>query len=175
MDPAPATPILSNAVDSRVEHEESGMGVLQLDRRNRTVLWPIRLGAGLAALSLATAGVALATPGAGITSSNISVGVFEDVHVKTHVDGHKVSIDTRGVSDVYVVSNVIAPGGHSGWHTQDPVAPCEWSGIAPTRHRWGNSRAAGMARRRGGQLAARRALRSRAELIERFGSRERRC
>jgi hypothetical protein len=93
------------------------MRELPLDLRHRSVAWAIRLVAGLAAVSLATAGVALGTPGSGITSSNISVGVFEDVRVKTHVDGHKVSIDTKGVSDVYVVSNVIAPGGHSGWHT----------------------------------------------------------
>lgn len=31
--------------------------------------------------------------------------------------GHKVDIDTKGDSDLYVVSNVIAPGGHTGWHT----------------------------------------------------------
>jgi hypothetical protein len=72
---------------------------------------------GLAAVTSATAGVALATPGTGITTTNISLGLFEDIDVKTHVGGHKVKIDTKGTSDVYVVSNVIAPGGHTGWHT----------------------------------------------------------
>lgn len=70
-----------------------------------------------AIVTLGTASVALATQGSGITSTNISVGLFEAIDVKTHVDGHKVSIQTKGLSDVYVVSNVIVAGGHSGWHT----------------------------------------------------------
>ena len=44
-------------------------------------------------------------------------GNFGDIEVKTNFDGHKVDIDTKGDSDLYVVSNVIAPGGHTGWHT----------------------------------------------------------
>ncbi len=76
---------------------------------------PVLLAAAL--VSLATAGVVLATAGSGITSTNISVGTFDDIQLKTHVDGHKVMIDTKGPSDVYVVSNVLVPGGHSGWHT----------------------------------------------------------
>lgn len=86
--------------------------------------WPARprfrvLAVALATVTLATAGIALATPGSGITTTNISKGVFDDIRVKTHAGGHKVEIDTKGVSDVYVVSNVIAPGGHTGWHTHD--------------------------------------------------------
>lgn len=73
--------------------------------------------ASTAAVIIGTAGVALATPGSGISTTNISVALFEDIRVKTNVDGHKVTIDTKGPSDVYVVSNVIAPGGHTGWHT----------------------------------------------------------
>ena len=78
------------------------------------------LGALLAAVVVAvigSTGVVLATPGAQITSSTISVGLFEDIDVRTNVDGHKVGFDTKGPSDVYVVSNVIAAGGHTGWHT----------------------------------------------------------
>jgi hypothetical protein len=71
----------------------------------------------LGIVTFATAGVALATMGSGITTTNISVARFDDIRARTHVDGHKVSIDTKGDSDVYVVSNVIAPGGHTGWHT----------------------------------------------------------
>jgi quercetin dioxygenase-like cupin family protein len=77
----------------------------------------------LRALLIATAvvtvgaGVALATSGSGITSTNISVGLFDAIRVHTDADGHKVKIDTKGASDVYVVSNVIAPGGSTGWHT----------------------------------------------------------
>lgn len=72
----------------------------------------------LAALAvLATAGLVVATTGSGITSSNIAVGRFGGIDLKAHVDGWKVEVRTKGESDVYVVSNVIAPGGHTGWHT----------------------------------------------------------
>ena len=67
--------------------------------------------------SLATAGVVYGTAGSGITTTMIVQGNFGDVDVKTNFDGHKVDIDTKGDSDLYVVSNVIAPGGHTGWHT----------------------------------------------------------
>jgi hypothetical protein len=67
--------------------------------------------------SVATASVALATPGSAISTTIVSLGHFGDIDVKTNVDGHKVDIDTKGLSDVYVVSNVIAVGGHTGWHT----------------------------------------------------------
>lgn len=79
-------------------------------------LW-VRLLAGVAIVVIASTGVAVATPGTGIATTNISVGRFEHIDVKTHVDGHKVAIDTKGASDVYVVSNVLGPGGHTGWHT----------------------------------------------------------
>ena len=68
-------------------------------------------------LVFATAGVALATTGSGITTSMVSLGNFEDVDVTTHVGAHKVSIKTKGPSDLYVISNVFAPGGQTGWHT----------------------------------------------------------
>jgi hypothetical protein len=51
------------------------------------------------------------------TSSNISAGLFEDIGIKTNVDGHMVTISAKGATDLYVVSNVLVPGGHSGWHT----------------------------------------------------------
>jgi quercetin dioxygenase-like cupin family protein len=66
---------------------------------------------------LASAGVVSATSGTGIATTTIVQGNFGDIGVKTNFDGHKVDIDTKGDSDLYVVSNVIAPGGHSGWHT----------------------------------------------------------
>ena len=66
---------------------------------------------------LASAGVVYATTGSGITTTMIVQGNFGDINVKTSFDGHKVDIDTKGDSDLYVVSNVIAPGGHTGWHT----------------------------------------------------------
>ena len=57
---------------------------------------------------LASAGVVYATTGSGITTTQIVQGNFGDINVKTNFDGHKVDIDTKGDSDLYVVSNVIA-------------------------------------------------------------------
>jgi len=37
--------------------------------------------------------------------------------VKTETDTHEVESRTQGSSDVYVVSNKLAPGGHTGWHS----------------------------------------------------------
>jgi quercetin dioxygenase-like cupin family protein len=81
----------------------------------RSILRAVLIAAAIA--TIGTAGVALATSGSGITTTNISVGLFDDIRVRTNADGHKVKIDTKGASDVYVVSNVIAPGGNTGWHT----------------------------------------------------------
>ena len=77
---------------------------------------PLLIGLLLVA-SLATAGVVYGTAGSGVTTTMIVQGNFGDIDVKTNFDGHKVDIATKGDSDLYVVSNVIAPGGHTGWHT----------------------------------------------------------
>ena len=71
----------------------------------------------LAIVSLGTTGMALATTGTGISTTIISVGSLDQMHLKSNVDGHKVEIATKGASDLYVVSNVIAPGGNTGWHS----------------------------------------------------------
>jgi quercetin dioxygenase-like cupin family protein len=63
-------------------------------------------------------GTVIATEGSMITSSTVSRGRFEALDVHTgHADAPGVSIATRGASDVHVVTNTIAPGGHTGWHT----------------------------------------------------------
>jgi quercetin dioxygenase-like cupin family protein len=59
----------------------------------------------------------LATPGSGITSVNVAVGRIDGIDLKSETDTHKVKLRTKGSSDVYVVSNKIAPGGHTGWHS----------------------------------------------------------
>jgi quercetin dioxygenase-like cupin family protein len=62
-------------------------------------------------------GIALATDPSGFSSTFVGPTVFDDIDVKTHTDSLKVMIKTWGSSDVYVVTNTVAPGGHSGWHT----------------------------------------------------------
>ena len=73
-------------------------------------------------VACAFGGVALrfawATPGSGITSTNISGPVvLGSITVKSESDVNEVEIKTNGFSDVYVVHNTIAPGGHTGWHS----------------------------------------------------------
>ncbi len=81
----------------------------------RRILLTVILPAGL--LAVVAGGIALATPGSGITTVNLSVGRFGPIDVKTETETHEVELRTRGDSDVYVVSNTFAPGGSSGWHT----------------------------------------------------------
>jgi len=63
-------------------------------------------------------GIAWATPGAGITTTIISGPIaLGECHIHAESDVNSVKFKTEGVSDVYVVKNVIAPGGHTGWHS----------------------------------------------------------
>ena len=66
---------------------------------------------------ISSSGTALATTGLNFASTLLGPTRFEDIDVKTHTDAHKVSIKTKGLSDVYIVTNRVTPGGHSGWHT----------------------------------------------------------
>jgi hypothetical protein len=61
---------------------------------------------------------ALATPPSGLTATQVSKGLFDEINVKTnHFRPHKVKIKTKDASDVYVIRNSFAAGGQSGWHT----------------------------------------------------------
>ncbi len=85
-----------------------------LQRTTRIIVTAIASSALLAAVA---AGIALATPGAGITSTNVSVGRFGSIDVGAETDAYELELRSKGLSDVYVVSNVFVPGGNSGWHT----------------------------------------------------------
>jgi quercetin dioxygenase-like cupin family protein len=81
-------------------------------------------------------GIALATTPNGVVTTNIAVGRFDSVHVRSKIalppattptngkwgqgnrtDYWKARLDTKGTSDVYVLQNTIAPGGTFGWHS----------------------------------------------------------
>jgi quercetin dioxygenase-like cupin family protein len=77
-----------------------------------------------------TARPVLATPaGGGFASTTIALGRFGDINVFNHLippdfwkSRHHSDIwlslqKTKGLSDVYVQSNVFPPGATSGWHT----------------------------------------------------------
>ena len=71
------------------------------------------------ALGLVALKVAWATPQLGVITTILTSGPISLGEVDVHSGGrdHQVKIKTKGVSDVYVVRNVIAPGGHTGWHS----------------------------------------------------------
>ena len=72
----------------------------------------------LAALA-AYVGNVLATPSLGFTSTTIAKARFGelDSHVHSVPADWQEMIKTKGLSDLYVQSNIFAPGGSSGWHT----------------------------------------------------------
>ena len=85
------------------------------------------LGVTIAATALYDAGRALATEAEGYKSTLLALGHFRAMEVtSTFPRGQKVAGDeqawqslqqTNGLSDVYVQSNVWAPGGSTGWHS----------------------------------------------------------
>ena len=71
--------------------------------------------AGLAVLVIAQP--ALATPGAGVQSTVFAVGTFDAFEAKTETDTFEVELRTKGLTDVHILENRIAPGGTFGWHS----------------------------------------------------------
>jgi len=64
-------------------------------------------------------GNVLATPSTGFTGTTLAKAQLGELDTKVHSvpgDWHAM-IQTKGLSDLYVQSNVITPGGNSGWHT----------------------------------------------------------
>lgn len=95
----------------------------------------------VAVFTLALGLLAWATPGSGITTTILSGPVvFEDVKVKSESDVNEVEIEMKGTSNVYIVHNVIVPGGHTGWHSHPGISfvtvkagtATEYSGEDPT-------------------------------------------
>lgn len=85
--------------------------------------------------------VVWATPGQGISSTIVSGPVLlDEIDVKSDSDINSVKIKTKGLSDVYVVYNTIAPGGHTGWHSHPgPSIISVKSGVATEYHADGTS------------------------------------
>ena len=62
-------------------------------------------------------GTVLATPPSGVTSTLFAVGQFDEIEAKTLSSSWQARINTKGVSDLHVLQNRIAPGGSFGWHS----------------------------------------------------------
>lgn len=70
-----------------------------------------------AASSFGASGSVLATPSSGFSSVTVSASGVPEIDLKTLSPTHQVRINTKGLSDVHVTTNVVVPGGQSGWHT----------------------------------------------------------
>ena len=68
-------------------------------------------------ITVAMFGFVRATPIAGVTSTVFAVGRFDEIDAKTLSNDWQARIDTKGVSDLHVLENRIAPGGSFGWHS----------------------------------------------------------
>ena len=94
-------------------------------RRPKTT---ILMGAALT-LAVSMTGPLLATPASGFVGTTLAVGRFDDINAFNRLvppdfwesrKNRDIWLSwqrTKGESDVYVQSNVWAPGGTTGWHT----------------------------------------------------------
>lgn len=62
-------------------------------------------------------GTVLATPGSGVSSTSIAQGSLDPITSKSRFDDWEAEIETKGQSNLVVVENRVAPGGHFGWHS----------------------------------------------------------
>ena len=87
-------------------------------------------------LGLVALRAARATPGRAVSTTILSGPVLlDEIHVSSGDEDHSVKIKTKGISDVYVVRNVLAPGGHTGWHSHPgPSIISVVSGVATEYH-----------------------------------------
>jgi hypothetical protein len=100
----------------------------------RRLTWLVLLSAAIAVTALYTRNV-LATPAKDFVGTTLAMGRFGEIDVFNHLvppnfgqegqegqERHKRNIwlssqKTKGLSDLYVQSNVWKPGGSTGWHT----------------------------------------------------------
>ena len=71
----------------------------------------------IAATALYESGKALATEAEGYKSTLLALGHFREMEVTRTFQPPQSPHPTKGLSDVYVQSNVWAPGGSTGWHS----------------------------------------------------------
>jgi quercetin dioxygenase-like cupin family protein len=76
-----------------------------------SVLLPAMLLAGI------VTSFALATSGSGVVSSPLAQGTLEPIDIKVKTSDWKVRIKSKGLSQLSVSENKVAPGGHFGWHS----------------------------------------------------------
>jgi hypothetical protein len=116
VDPKCAAARRTRAVPARRHRSSAWDEHKEGDMRER-LMWLIVAGA-LGALGYT--GAALATPQTGFTPTTLALGRFGEIDVTNFSvppDRWQSRQKTKGLSDLYVQSNVWAPGGDTGWHT----------------------------------------------------------
>jgi quercetin dioxygenase-like cupin family protein len=81
--------------------------------RSRLVLASLVVVVGIAVY----AGTVLATPPSAVTPTTYGIGKLSSFDTSGRIGAWKAKMDIRGASDIYVLSNTIAPGGSFGWHS----------------------------------------------------------
>jgi quercetin dioxygenase-like cupin family protein len=81
----------------------------------RRIVLTVLLTTGI--LAGAVAGIALATPASGVTSTPLAQGSLEPVDIKVETGHWGVRIKSKGASQLAVTENRVAPGGDFGWHS----------------------------------------------------------
>jgi hypothetical protein len=89
----------------------------------RKLTWAVLLGAVIV-VTILYAGKVLATPASGFTGTTLALGRFGEMNVFNQFvpppNGSNIWLSwqkTKGLSDVYMQSNVWDPGGTTGWHS----------------------------------------------------------
>lgn len=65
----------------------------------------------------AVAGIAMATPASGVTSTTIASGSLAPINFLVRNGNWSAKIRTKGQTNLTVVENRVAPGGSFGWHS----------------------------------------------------------
>lgn len=86
-------------------------------RQKRSLRLAVGILCGLGAAAIGTGRAVLATPSSGFTSSTVTASAVPEFTLKTLSNVHQVRLSTKGSSDVHVTTNIVIPGGTSGWHT----------------------------------------------------------
>ncbi len=101
----------------------------------KKLIWLLLFSGAIVVTALHHAGNVLGTPANGFVGTTLAVGRFGEIDVFNHFilpgappeeqeehERHRRNVwlssqKTKGLSDLYVQSNVWAPGGTTGWHT----------------------------------------------------------
>ena len=81
--------------------------------RSKLVIAFVLVAVGIAAY----AGSVLATPPTDVTPAIYGIGKLRSFDTSGKIGAWKAKMDIKGASDLWVLSNRIAPGGSFGWHS----------------------------------------------------------